>query len=279
MRAHIALLWLVALGACTADFGVNHSTRCNETTPCPLTESCYRGFCVQDRDLPLEVDGSLSPIREVEAGLATEPRRGDDGGGSALVGDAQSPGSSLPPGTPDGSSPSGASDGAVSQLAVDGGSSAAVPPAAPEDAAAPVQTPVTPPAATPTPTTPTVDPTPVTPVPTTPAPTTPAPTTPAPTTPAPTTPAPTTPTPVVDAGTPAPSVPASVPPVVQPPQSSPLVVCLAVCLTRTALCLTCLIGSINSDPSVCDPQQVRGDRELRELCDSLCQGQTCGGPR
>lgn len=274
MRAHIALLWLVALGctaACSADFGANHSTRCDETALCPITETCYRGFCVQGPGFSVEVDGSLSPITEVEAGVTPALPGGGEGGTATVLADAQSPTAVAPPGTGDGDA-SAANDGGPWSVL----------PGSPDDAAAPAPGPATPPTTTPTP----VDPAPVTPAPTTPEPTAPAPTTPAPTTPAPTTPAPeptppVTPTPVIDAGAPETSVPpAPTPPqTTEPPQSSPLVLCLAVCLTRSSLCLTCLAGSINNDPSVCDERQVRGDRELRELCDWLCAGSDCGGAR
>lgn len=270
MRAHIALLWLLASGfgaACSADFAANHSTRCDEATACPITEACYRGFCVQGRGLPIEVDGSLSPITEVEAGATADLPGGGEAGTIAVLADAQSPAVAPPLASGDG----GAS------AANDAGPPSVVP-ATPEDAAAP-PSPATPPTTTP----PAVDPAPVIPAPTTPEPTTPAPTTPAPTTPAPTTPTtpeptpPVTPAPVIDAGAPEASVPT--PPTMEPESSSPLLLCLAVCLTRSQLCFACLAGSITNDPSVCEERQVRGDRELRELCDWLCASGDCRGAR
>jgi hypothetical protein len=245
MRAHMALLWLVGLSACSADIGANHSTRCNEATSCPITETCYRGFCVHGGELPVDVDGSVSASTEQDAALAVG-NLGTDGGGVASVArDAQSPAATVPPVGSVATTTPGANNGGGSSLGNDSGASVVVPAGPAQDAAAASEVPVPPSATAPTP-----EPTPTTPVAPTPAPVTPTPA--VPTTPPPAPSEPTTPPPADD------------------PEQSPLWQCLTSCLTRSSACLGCLSETIAADPDVCDGRAVRGDRQLRELCDFLC---------
>lgn len=89
-RRLCTLLLLSILGACGVHEGANHGARCDQSEPCPVSEVCYRGFCIADPQSAVALDAASS-VPVIDSGAvspdeASSPVDSNGGGpGDATV--------------------------------------------------------------------------------------------------------------------------------------------------------------------------------------------------